>query len=59
MGGKAEIVFPLQFKAFEQINRFALLEKSFKVGEELSAKQELKRHRINEIYKREIEELFS
>ena len=47
------------FKAFEQINRFALLEKSFKVGEELSAKQELKRHRINEIYKREIEELFS
>lgn len=46
------------FKAFEQINRFALLEKSFKVGEELSAKQELKRHRINELYARQIDGLF-
>ncbi len=47
------------FKAFEQINRFALLEKSFKVGEELSAKQELKRHKINEIYAKEIAGLFN
>jgi long-chain acyl-CoA synthetase len=32
--------------------------KSFEVGKELSAKQELKRFEINRLYQREIDELF-
>lgn len=47
------------FKSFEQINRFALLDKPFEVGKELSAKQEFKRHAINEIYKEEIAKIFA
>lgn len=35
------------FKSFEHIVRFKLLAKSFEVGKELSAKQELKRFEIN------------
>ncbi len=46
------------FKSFEHIARFRLLAKSFEVGKELSAKQELKRFEINRIYQREIDELF-
>ncbi|MDD3057619.1 MAG: AMP-binding protein [Sphaerochaeta sp.] len=46
------------FKSFEHIVRFKLLTKSFEVGKELSAKQELKRFEINRIYKDEIQELF-
>lgn len=46
------------FKSFEHIVRFKLLAKSFEVGKELSAKQELKRFEINRIYKDEIQELF-
>ncbi len=46
------------FKSFEHIVRFKLLSKSFEVGKELSAKQELKRFEINRIYKDDIQELF-
>lgn len=47
------------FKSFEQIYRFSLLTDEFTVGEELSAKQEIKRHVITEKYGRRIEELFA
>ncbi|MGH0053847.1 MAG: AMP-dependent synthetase/ligase [Sphaerochaetaceae bacterium] len=46
------------FKSFEHIARFKLLSKSFEVGKELSAKQELKRFEINRLYHREIDGLF-
>lgn len=46
------------FKSFEHIVRFQLLAKSFEVGRELSAKQELKRFEIQKLYRNEIEELF-
>ncbi len=47
------------FKSFERVFRFALLAKPFEVGKELSAKQEIKRHAINELYAREIAGLFA
>ncbi|MCG8479032.1 MAG: AMP-binding protein, partial [Spirochaetales bacterium] len=47
------------FKTFEQVFRFRLLPDEFRVGEELSAKQEIKRHVIVERYQKEIAELFS
>jgi long-chain acyl-CoA synthetase len=46
------------FKSFERIFRFALLPKAFEVGKELSAKQEIKRHAIAEIYHKEVKRLF-
>ncbi|MCR5289382.1 MAG: long-chain fatty acid--CoA ligase [Treponema sp.] len=46
------------FRMFERINKFVLLKKEFEVGVELSAKQEIMRYRINDIYKKEIEQLF-
>ena len=46
------------FKIYEKIVRFAILPQSFEPGRELSAKQEIKRHVINEIYAKEIEALF-
>ncbi|MDY5930629.1 MAG: long-chain fatty acid--CoA ligase [Candidatus Ornithospirochaeta sp.] len=46
------------FKSFEEINRFALLGKSFEVGKELSAKQEIKRRIIGEMYREQIESLY-
>ena len=46
------------FKSFEQIYRFALLHGSFQVGEELSAKQEIKRHVIAKTYEATIAKLF-
>jgi long-chain acyl-CoA synthetase len=46
------------FKSFERIFRFALLAKPFEVGRELSAKQEIKRHAIVEIYHKEVKRLF-
>lgn len=46
------------FKSFEHIVRFQLLAKSFEVGRELSAKQELKRFEIQKLYRNEIQELF-
>jgi long-chain acyl-CoA synthetase len=46
------------FKSHERIFRFALLPQPFEVGKELSAKQEVKRHAINEIYFKKIKQLF-
>jgi long-chain acyl-CoA synthetase len=46
------------FKSFERIFRFALLSKPFEVDKELSAKQEVKRFAVNEIYHKEIRRLF-
>ncbi len=47
------------FRPFEFIFRFKLVPESFQVGRELSGKQEMMRHRINDIYRNEIGELFS
>ena len=47
-----------EFKLFELINRFTILKKPFQMGRELSAKQEVKRHVIAEVYKAEIEKMF-
>jgi long-chain acyl-CoA synthetase len=46
------------FKSFERIFRFELLAVPFEVGKELSAKQEVKRHVVAEIYKHKIAKLF-
>jgi long-chain acyl-CoA synthetase len=46
------------FRSFERIYKFSVLRKSFEVGRELSGKQDLKRHAIAELYKKEIRELF-
>ena len=46
------------FKTFERISKFRLITKPFEVGVELSAKQEIMRFRINEIYKKEISSMF-
>lgn len=47
------------FRSFEQIYKFKLLKDPFEVNRELSAKQELKRHKINELYAKEISGLFN
>lgn len=47
------------FKLFERINRFVLLEKPFETGVELSAKQEIMRYKLDNLYKKEIQRLFS
>ena len=47
------------FKPFERVFRFTILSSSFEIGEELSQKQEIKRHVIGEKYKKEIAELFT
>jgi len=46
------------FKAFEQVNKFALLTKPFEIGVELSAKQEVMRFRVSQIYKEQIDSMF-
>lgn len=46
------------FKLYERISKFCLLTKDFEVGVELSAKQEVMRFRINELYKDQIKTLF-
>ncbi len=46
------------FRPFERIGRFAILDNSFELGKELSAKQEIKRHVITDLYAKEIETLF-
>lgn len=47
------------FKSFERVNRFKLLAKPFEVGDELSQKQEIKRHVISERYKDLIASIFA
>lgn len=46
------------FRAFERVPRFALLSKPFEVGRELSAKQELMRYKISELYAKELKSVF-
>lgn len=46
------------FKMFERIAKFTLITKPFEVGVELSAKQEIMRFRINELYKEQIAKMF-
>ena len=46
------------FKMFERINRFVLLEKPFETGVELSAKQEIMRYKLYDLYRKEIHSLF-
>ena len=47
------------FKMYERINKICLLANEFKVGVELSAKQDIMRYKIEEIYKKEIDALFA
>ena len=54
-----ELVSPKNgFKLFERINHVVLLEKPFETGVELSAKQEIMRYKLPELYKKEIHRLF-
>ena len=47
------------FKMFERIAKFSLITKPFEVGVELSAKQEIMRFRINDLYKDKIAAMFT
>ena len=47
------------FKPFEKINKFEIITKPFEVGVELSAKQEVMRYRIAEIYKDLITKMYA
>ncbi len=47
------------FKLYERINKFTLITKQFEIGIELSAKQEVMRFKINEIYKEQIDKMFT
>ena len=47
------------FKAYERINKFSIITKAFEVGVELSAKQEMMRYKIAEIYKDKLNEMYS
>jgi long-chain acyl-CoA synthetase len=46
------------FRLFERIGPFCLLPNQFELGKELSAKQEISRFRITEIYQREVKGMF-
>jgi long-chain acyl-CoA synthetase len=46
------------FRSFERIGRFVLLEEAFAAGKTLSAKQEIMRYKLPEIYAREFKQLF-
>lgn len=46
------------FKSFERIASFRLLIKPFEVGVELSAKQEIMRYKLSEIYEKEIKAMY-
>jgi long-chain acyl-CoA synthetase len=55
----ADLVNPhAGFKPFERVFKFKLIPKAFEMGVELSAKQELLRHKIAAIYAKEIAMLF-
>ncbi|NLL99896.1 MAG: long-chain fatty acid--CoA ligase [Treponema sp.] len=47
------------FRLFERIGKFALLSKPFEVGVELSAKQEIMRYKMQDIYAKEMKTLFN
>lgn len=46
------------FRLFERVFRFKLIARSFELGRELSLKQDIMRHAIDRLYKKEIAELF-
>jgi long-chain acyl-CoA synthetase len=46
------------FKMYERVNKFVLIKKQFEVGVELSAKQEIMRFRLSQIYENEIAGMF-
>lgn len=46
------------FRTCERVFNFSLLTKSFEIGKEINAKQELMRHKISEIYKKQISKIF-
>jgi long-chain acyl-CoA synthetase len=46
------------FKSFERVFKIALVSKPFEVGRELSHKQEVMRHKVNELYAKLIQGLF-
>lgn len=46
------------FRMFEKIVKFAFLTKPFEVGRELSAKQEIMRYKLSELYAKEITGIF-
>lgn len=46
------------FRMFEKIVKFAFLTKPFEIGRELSAKQEIMRYKLSEIYEKEIKSIF-
>lgn len=46
------------FRMFEKIVKFAFLTKPFEVGRELSAKQEIMRYKLGEIFAKEIKSIF-
>ena len=45
-------------KAIERINKIAVITKPFEVGVELSAKQEMMRYRVADIYKEKLAKLY-
>jgi len=47
------------FRPFERIFRFALLTEPFKEGRELSAKMDVKRHAVSQLYRKVIDPLFA
>jgi long-chain acyl-CoA synthetase len=56
----ADLVCPANgFSSFERIYQFSILQNHFEVGRELSAKMELLRPKIYDLYKKEIEDLLS
>ena len=56
----ADLVSPQNgFKAFERVFKFKLIPKPFEVGVELSHKMEVMRHKVTEIYAKEVSALFS
>ena len=46
------------FKSFEKLNKFDIITKPFEVGVELSAKQEMMRYKIAELYKAKIAKMY-
>lgn len=46
------------FKMYEKVTVFTFITKPFEIGKELSAKQEIMRYRIAEIYDKEIKNMF-
>ena len=56
----ADLVCPANgFSSFERIYQFSILQNHFEVGRELSAKMELLRPKIYDLYKKEIEDLLN